>query len=425
MVRAFRTLTLVLTVAAAAACSVKNTPAPALAGPSELGLSLTMAATPDIITQDGASQAQVIVVARDPSGKAVPSLTVRLEITQGGQIVDYGVLSSKTIVTGSDGRGSATYTAPRPPVVSVDTGTIVTVLATPIGTNYANSDARSVDIRLVPPGVIIPPSDLVAGFTFSPSAPAELDSVIFTATPCTATVTTGCTSGSVTSYTWSFGDGGTATGQTASHRFPAGTYAVTLTIRDAAGRAVSTTQTVVVKAGSNPTAAFTTSPAGPLPGQAVFFNASASLASGNRNIIDYQWTFGDGASGGGVTVSHAFAAVGAYTVTLTVVDDAGRTGTASQSVTVGATGPGAPVAKFTYSPTAPTHLATTVVFNGSDSTSASPIESYVWDFGDYTGPAYGVSVPHQFAAAGTYVVRLTITDGAGRTATTTQSVTVS
>ena len=56
MVRAFRTLTLLLTVAAAAACSTKNTTAPPLSGPSELALSITMAATPDTITQDGASQ---------------------------------------------------------------------------------------------------------------------------------------------------------------------------------------------------------------------------------------------------------------------------------------------------------------------------------------------------------------------------------
>lgn len=424
MVRAFRTLTLLLTVAAAAACSTKNTTAPPLSGPSELALSITVAATPDMITQDGASQSQVIVVARDPSGKTITNLPVRLEITVGGQIVDYGTLSSKNVVTGGDGRASAVYTAPKAPLVSVDTGTIVTVLATPVGNNYANSGSHSVDIRLVPPGVIIPPSDLLPGFTFTPEGPGELETVIFTATPCSGTSTVNCTSGSVASYSWNFGDGGSATGQTVSHQFQPGTFAVTLTIKDAAGRAASTTRTLTVKIGANPSASFVTSPGAPLPGQTVFFNAAASTAVGLRTIVDYQWAFGDGASGRGVTSSHAFAAVGTYTVMLVVTDDAGRTGTASQSVSVGTTGPSAPVAKFTYSPTTPTANIDDVNFNGADSTSSSPIDDYVWDFGDGVTGTHGVVARHRYTAVGTFVVRLTITDSAGRTATTTQTVTV-
>ena len=423
MVRAFRALTLLLTVAAAASCSTKNTTAPPLSGPSELSLSLTVAATPDIITQDGASQAQVIVVARDSAGKGIANLPLRLEITQGGQIVDYGVLSAKSVTTGSDGRASAVYTAPRAPVVSVDSGNIVTVLATPIGSNYANSVPRSVDIRLVPPGVIIPPSDLVAGFTFTPTAPTELDPVVFTAPPCATAGQAGCSSGSIVSLAWDFGDGGKGAGQTVTHQFNLGHFAVTLTVKDSAGRAASTTQTVTVKAGTNPTASFVTSPDSPLPNQAVFFNASSSTASPARTIVDFGWDFGDGTSARGVTTSHAYAAVGNYTVMLTVVDDAGRTGTTSKSVSVGATGPGAPVAKFTYSPTAPAAGAT-VYFNGSDSTSSSSIVDYVWDFGDGVSGTHGVNANHAFATAGSYIVRLTITDSAGRTATTTQTVTV-
>jgi PKD repeat protein len=421
MVRAFRALTLLLTVAAAAACSTKNTTAPPLSGPSELALSITVAATPDTITQDGASQSQVIVVARDPSGKAITNLPVRLEITVGGKIVDYGTLSSKNVVTGGDGRASAVYTAPMAPVPSVDTGTIVTVLATPLGTNYANTP-RSVDIRLVPPGVIIPPSDLVAGFTFTPDTPGELETVIFTAAPC-GTLAVNCTSGSVASYSWNFGDGGSATGQTVSHQFQPGTFAVTLTIKDAAGRAASTTRTLTVKIGANPSASFVTSPGAPVPGQTVFFNAATSIAVGNRTLVDYQWSFGDGTTGRGVTSSHAFAAAGTYTVMLVVTDDAGRIGTASQSVSVGTTGPSAPVAKFTFSPTTPTVGALTF-FSGADSTSSSSIDDYVWDFGDGVGGVHAINANHVFVTAGSYVVRLTITDSAGRTATTTQTVAV-
>lgn len=423
MVRAFRTLTLLLTVAAAAACSTKNTTAPPLSGPSELALSITMAATPDILTQDGASQSQVIVLARDPNGKAITSLSVRLEITQGGQVVDYGVLSSKNVVTGSDGRASAVYTAPRAPVVSVDTGTVVTVLATPIGSNYASSVSHSVEIRLVPPGVIIPPSDLVAGFTFTPSAPAELDPVVFTAPFCSALSVIGCTAGTVESFTWDFGDGVKGSGQTVTHRFNLGTYPVTLTVKDPAGRAASTTQVVTVKAGEVPKAKFDVSPTAPNVNQAVFFNAAGSTASTSRAIIGYQWDFGDGRSGSGVTASHTYTLEGSYVVTLVVTDDAGRIGTTSNSVKIGVGGAGGPIAKFTFSPSAPS-AHTTVNFNAADSTSPNGIVDYVWDFGDGTGITYGVTTQHAFAVLGSYVVRLTITDTKGLTATTTVSVVV-
>jgi plastocyanin len=334
MVRAFRTLTLLLTVALAAACSVKNTTAPGLSGPSELALSLTMAATPDTITQDGASQAQVIVVARDAAGKAVASLPVHLEITQGGQIVDYGTLSSKSVVTGSDGRASAVYTAPRAPVVSVGGGSIVTVLATPIGSDYANSSPRAVDIRLVPPGVILPPSNLAPGFTFSPAAPKERDSVIFSAPLCTTTGQTQCTSGSVVSFEWTFGDGGTGSGQVTTHQFNLGTWPVTLTIRDANQRAASVTQIVTVGVGESPKADFVFSPTEPTAGQDVRFNAVASTAAPNRAIVDYAWNYGDGTEKRGMTQVHSFDNPGAYNVTLMITDDAGRTASTVQVVTV-------------------------------------------------------------------------------------------
>ena len=66
----------------------------------------------------------------------------------------------------------------------------------------------------------------------------------------------------------------------------------------------------------------------------------------------------------------------------------------------------------------------TVFFDGSDSTSPSGITVYAWNFGDGT-TASGVAVSHTFSAAGTYVVRLTVTATDGSTATTTQNVVVS
>jgi thiol-disulfide isomerase/thioredoxin len=70
-----------------------------------------------------------------------------------------------------------------------------------------------------------------------------------------------------------------------------------------------------------PTAAFERS-AAPAALLAVTFDASSS-ADPEDSIERYLWTFGDGASGSGQTVTHRYAASGFYIVTLMVVDDRG------------------------------------------------------------------------------------------------------
>jgi PKD repeat protein len=84
----------------------------------------------------------------------------------------------------------------------------------------------------------------------------------------------------------------------------------------------------------NPTAAFEFSPAEPLPGSTVRFNASASRAAPGRSIVSYQWDFGDGASGTGVQASRPYPIAGSYNVTLVVTDDAGRVGVITKTVPV-------------------------------------------------------------------------------------------
>ena len=58
------------------------------------------------------------------------------------------------------------------------------------------------------------------------------------------------------------------------------------------------------------------------------FNGSGS-SDPDGTIASYAWTFGDGGSASGMTVSHAYASAGTYTATLTVTDNLGATGSAS------------------------------------------------------------------------------------------------
>src|SRR3954470_7511354 len=104
-----------LAVALAAGCTMKNQDAPPLTGPSELGTSINVSVTPDILQQDGASQSLVTITARDSNGLPYKNLSLRSEIEVGGVHVDFGSLSARNLVTDSSGRATLVYTAPSSP----------------------------------------------------------------------------------------------------------------------------------------------------------------------------------------------------------------------------------------------------------------------------------------------------------------------
>jgi PKD repeat protein len=334
MVRILR-LTAVLLALTGSACTVQKSETPSLAGPSELAISLTMFANPDILSQDGVSESHIVIQARDPMGQPVRNMPIRVDVTVGSTPVDFGLLSLRNLSTGGDGRATVTYTAPPAPPNTEDLGTVVTIMATPTGSDFRGATPRTVDIRLVPSGVILPPnSKPSADFSVSPSAPTVGTWVHFDGS-------LSRDDGVIVDYAWTFGDGGGANGRNVAHLYQStGEYSVTLVVTDDRGlKSDPTTKKVSVGGGTRPTASFVYSPANPMPGQDIFFNAEPSSAGAGRHIVSYEWDFGSGRYGSGVIISKAYNTAGTYNVTLTVTDDAGQKGSVTREVKVGTSSP--------------------------------------------------------------------------------------
>ncbi|WP_254274300.1 PKD domain-containing protein [Haloarcula marina] len=203
-----------------------------------------------------------------------------------------------------------------------------------------------------------------------------------------------------------------------------GNQTVSVTVVDGANRTDTATATVTVGLNENrdPTASLS-APATVQAGTSVTLDASNSTAP--RGSATYEWDLnGDGTPENVTTtptLTTTFGTVGNQTVSVTVVDGANRTDTASAPVSV----------------TVDERLSATIRADASQSEpgesvgfslGASPSERVVdrsIDFGDgETATNVGTSVRHVFDDPGTYTVSYTATGRFGQTASATTAVTV-
>ena len=144
--------------------------------------------------------------------------------------------------------------------------------------------------------------------------------------------------------------------------------------------------------------------------------------------LDHAWSFGDGATAQGATVTHAFATPGEYTVRLTATNAAGLADVASLSLQVNARGlrPVACVQVSDERGEAPAvrEVGTPLVFDASCSTDpdGQPL-SFAWDFGD-GATSLDARATHAFAAPGLHRVKLKVADATGLSAEATRVVPV-
>lgn len=409
--RTIQALVAIAVCVCATGCTLEDGAAPTPTGPSEFGLSVTLSATPDQLPRDGSSQASVRVVVRDDQGRPKAGQRLTLVVSPGT-----ATLSQTDVTTDSAGNASVMVTAPP----SSALGNTITIGAVPVGTNFSNtSPTRTVSIALLGVSNTELPTP---AFDILPLAPEVNQSVRFDASGTRdeqQLCLDACT------YHWDFGDGSTTSGRIVNHTFTAArTYTVILTVTDAAGTTASIARSIVVAAVPAPTVTLAVVPNPPLADQRATFTATATAATGH-SITSYTWDFGDGTTQttSTRTATKTYSTRGTYIVTVTVTDDLGQTGTASMQFTI--TGAGV-TASFTASPSAPL-TGQAVQFNGSASTGSAgaTITEWAWDFGDgATSTETDPTTAHTYGAAGTYIVRLTVTDSAGRTGTTTTQVAV-
>ena len=303
----------------------------------------------------------------------------------------------------------------------------VTVFVMDVGGSW-NIAAAEVTVSL-PPGDFPPETAL----SVSPST-GEM--------PLTVTAdASGSTDGDsspIASYLFDFGDGspriGPSGSPTAQHlySFP-GTFTVTVFVTDTAGlQSNARVPVTVMRPELAPVAALYVSPStGPSPLE-VSADASGSTDLDATPIATYLFDFGDGSPAVGPsdspTAQHLYSAEGEYTVTVTVTDTGGLSTNATARVTVAGAPDFPPAAALSVSPSSgPAPLSVLADASGSADLDATPIATYLFDFGDGTptvGPLTVATAYHTYDVPGTRTVTVTVTDTAGLQSTASAQVRV-
>jgi gliding motility-associated-like protein len=210
-----------------------------------------------------------------------------------------------------------------------------------------------------------------------------------------------------TTYSWNFGDGGTATAPSPTHIYSAvGPFTVSLTATSANGCVASASKPINTIYAA-PLANFAP-PAEVCLGAATTFTDGS--AASNSTVTQWLWTFDDNTTSTLQNPTKTFATSGPHTVTLKVTS---ATGCVSSVYTGSAVVNALPTAAFTIG--SPSCVTRNVTFTDASQANSGNIVSWNWNVGEGSPVTNSTNAPvsHTYAATGDYPVSLTVTTNKG------------
>jgi gliding motility-associated-like protein len=201
--------------------------------------------------------------------------------------------------------------------------------------------------------------------------------------------------GSITNYSWDFGDGDTSSQSNPLHTYiSAGNFSVTLRITNSYGCTKTFSKTKYITITGGVTSDFTNNdPPKCIAPVTVNFN-STSVGPGS---LTYTWNFGDGTNNDAADPVHTYSVPGSYSVTLVTTSSEGCSDTIEKAnlITIGTI-----ASQFNV----PDSVCQNQQYNFVNTTSPPPANSS-WDFGDGTTSG-DISPLKKYTSPGTFIIKL-------------------
>lgn len=223
--------------------------------------------------------------------------------------------------------------------------------------------------------------------------------------------------GAIIKWFWDFGDGGTSIEGNPLHTYEfAGLFSVGLEVVDELDKSgfIFKRNLINVTEEGAPQADFTASlEMGFTPLEVQFTDTSFSP---NGLITQWKWGFGDGGFADIQNPLHIYDSPGFFTVSLDIIDVAGKMGSISKPDFIRAMPGNAPFADFITEPDPPTGNApANIQFLDISQSPNGSIVSWAWLFGD-GGFSDQQSPSHTYNFPGIFTVELKVIDSAGQSA---------